>query len=184
MSNLESKISELERELALKKGYQAVKFVLPKNLPDDVATEIQSKLREIAESMALKKEQLASDDTPTTAASVFTEEETKALKMIAETVIKKTNGSPTPASNGTVNGGPAVVSTQGNHVPKNVGISRKAKVMTAENVRGEGRRFIAPEDELFIGNPDKVDDHGMVSATHMKRGVMVKIPIDDIEFLD
>ncbi len=182
MSQLETKISELERELALKRGYQAVKFVLPKSLPEDVASEIQGKLREIAEGLALSKEQLKSDE-PTSGMAVFTAEETNALKMLAETVLKRTAGTPsTPstASSGTV---ATPAPTSQNHVAKTYGSPRKARVLTSENVRGEGKRYVAPEDELYVANPEKVDDHGMISATHMKRGVMIKIPVDDVDFL-
>lgn len=177
MSKLESKISELERELALKKGFQAVKFVLPKNLPDDVSTEIQSKLREIADSLALQKEQIQGDSTPTTGVSVFTEQEVSTLKMLADTVMRKASpkGEVPVASS---------VPTYVPPTPKSYGTPRKAKILTAENVRGEGKKFAAPDDEIYIANPEKIDDHGMVSATHMKRGIMLKIPVDDVDFLD
>lgn len=182
MSKLESKISELERELALKKGFQAVRFVLPKNLPDDVSTEIQSKLREIADSLALSKEQITGDNV--SAISAFTEQELSTLKMLAATVLNRANG------NGAGGSGIAVVTnpvTGEPYVPpvqKSYGTPKKAKILTAENVRGEGRKFAAPDDEIYIANPEKVDDHGMVSATHMKRGIMLKIPLDDLAFLE
>lgn len=176
MSDLESRISQLERELALKRGYQSVKFVVPKHLPVDVRDEIEAKLREIAESLALK----ADAATPSASNMPFTAEEVDILKMVIDTVTKKTAGSTAT----TVPTGPSAVSTQGNHVPKPMGNPRKAKIITVENVRGEGKRHAAPDDELYINNPDKVDDHGMVSATHMKRGFMIKIPLDDIELLD
>jgi len=174
MSNLETKISELERELALKKGYQAVKFVLPKSLPDDVATEIQSKLREIAESLALKKDQLSGDDTPTTAASIFTAEESQALKLIAASVLKKTINPPTPPTN---------VLNETITPAKIPPVSKKAKLITTENVRGEAKKYATIDDEIFVSDPSAVDAHGMVAATHMKRGGMIKVPLDDIDFL-
>lgn len=175
MSKLESTITELERQLALKKGFQAVKFVLPKTTPTDVAEEIQAKLREIAEGLALSKEQLAPSEA---APGAFTSEQVDALKMLADTVLKKVNGAPAQAASA-VPAQPYVPPT-----PKSYGSPRKAKIMTAENVRGEGKRFAAPDDEIYVPNPEKVDEHGMVSATHMKRGIMLKIPVEDIEFLD
>lgn len=196
MSKLETKISELERELALKKGFQAVKFVLPKALPDDVSTEIHSKLREIADGLALSKEQIAVDygSLEVRMLSQFTEEEITTLKMLAETVLKKAiNPSSTPltALSGTTNASsvPTVAPTGASpggssvHVPTAYKAApKKAKILTAENVRGEGRKFATPDDEVFVSNPEKVDEHGMVSATHMRKGVMIKIPLDDIEF--
>jgi len=181
MSNLETKISELERELALKKGYQAVTFKLPKGTPDDVAEEIQAKLREIANGLALSREELSGG--ATIAASVFTAEEVASLKMIAETVAKKVNAQ-LVVDVKTYTGSEASVRNN-DHVPKPSNTSpRKAKIVTSENVRGEGRRYAAADDEIYVANPDKVDAHGMVSATHMKRGAMLKIPLDDIDFIE
>lgn len=184
MSDLESKITELERELALKKGFQAVKFVLPKGTPDDVATEIQSKLREIADGLALSKEQLSSGDIPTTV--TFTAEETQALRMVAETVLKRQSGSNTSTTpnaksvptTGVETAGSSTAESKSNVNP------RKARIITTENVRGEGRKFAASEDDVYVPNPEKIDSNGMVSATHMRRGVMLKIPLDDLQFLD
>lgn len=185
MNNLDQSINALERELALKKGYQSVKFVLPKSTPDDVAQEIQTKLREIADSLALKPGVDYGALEPRIMVA-FTDAEVETLKMVAQTVLQKQNGkgdtaqgiTPTVGDKQTASPGGASV-----HTKQDYGPARKARVLTAENVRGEGRKFTAPEDELWIPNPEKVDDHGMVSATHMKRGAMIKIPLDDVEFV-
>ena len=180
MSELETKITELERELALKKGYQAVKFVLPKSTPDDVAEEIQKILREIADGLAVSKEQLAGSGSMAPAHFPFSNDEVLVLKMLISAVESKTNGS---SSNGAGASSMPTPPTAQDHVAKFHGEPRKAKILTAENVRGEARKYAAPDDEIYVPNPEKMDDHGMVSATHMKRGAMMKIPVDDIEWL-
>lgn len=171
MSDLESRISELERELALKKGFQAVKFVLPKNLPDDVATEIQNKLREIADSLALKKDQLSPDNTPTT----FNSEEVAVIKMLAQSALKRSVPVTTSVITATV--APTEL------VQKPAPIQKKAKLILTENIRGEAKKYATVDDEVFVSDSNSVDAHGMVSATHMRRGGMMRVPLDDLEFL-
>lgn len=185
MSKLESTISELERQLALKKAYQAVKFSLPKNTPEDVAAEIQQRLRELSDGLALSQEKHAE----ASESSIFSEEEVSVLKMLVASVQAKQSGTPPPA--GTVPGSDNSAKKEGaspggssEHKPSFGGRARKAKIVTAENIRGEARKFAAPDDEIYVPNSDKQDDHGMVSATHMRKGMQMKIPVDDLEFLD
>jgi len=188
MSKLESTISELERQLALKKAYQAVKFTLPKGTPEDVAAEVQTKLREWSEALALSGEQQVSSsfnygEAESKLLASFTAEQLEALKLIADATLAKTKGNANPvpaapAAQGPTPGGASV------HQPKSSGSPRKAKILVTENVRGEGKRVANVDDEVYVPNPEKVDDHGMVSATHMRRGIMLKIPVDDLDFLD
>lgn len=182
MSDLETKISELERELSLKKGFQSIRFVLPKYLPADVATEIQTTMRKLADGLALNKDKSTVNygELEAKMLAQFSSQEVDVLKMLAAQVMKKAN----PVSEGAI---PAQaqpeksVSTVHSAKPKMEG--RNAKVIVTENVRGEGKKYIAVDDELFVGNPSSVDKNGMVSATHMKRGFVVKVPLDDLEFL-
>lgn len=181
MSNLESSISELERQLALKKAYQAAKIVLPKGTPADVAEEVQKKLRELADGLAMSQEKHAVGSE----SSDFSPEQLQALKMLADSVISRANGAPpasfaptTPPAQGPTPGGSS------DHKPQFGGRARKAKIVTVENIRGEARKYAAPDDEIYVPNSEKKDDHGMVSATHMRKGMQMKIPVDDLEFLD
>lgn len=185
MSNLESSISELERQLALKKAYQAAKITLPKGTPEDVATEVQTKLRELAEGLAMSQEKHAVGSVSTD----FSPEQLEALKLLADaTIARSKGGTPPPASSvpGSApdekkGASPGGAST---HQASFGGRARKAKIVTAENIRGEARKYAAPDDEIYVANSEKVDDHGMVSATHMRKGMMMKIPVDDLEYLE
>lgn len=179
VSKLSTSISDLERELALKKGYQAVKFVLPKSTPDDVAKEIQDKLREVAESLAMKS--LPPGVEVVELPGTFTGAQLNALKMLADTVLKKA----APQGDVPVTTAPMpLIPTPAAPSTARVPQPRKAKIVTAENVRGEAKRFAGPDDEIYIPDPDKLDAHGMVSATHMRKGMMMKIPLDDVEFVN
>lgn len=193
-SDLQTSISALERELALRKGYQAVKFNLPKTLPPDVADEIQTRLRQFTDAMALSaKQEPTADGDKAPGHFPFSNDEVLVLKMLISAVESKTNGGAPPLNSGPVEipvagsvpGAKTKASPGGasTHQAVNHGAPRKAKIITAENVRGEAKKYAAPDDELHIANPDKVDDHGMVSATHMRKGMMLKIPLDDVEFL-
>lgn len=186
MSNLENAIIDLERQLALKKAYQAAKIVLPKGTPADVAEEVQDKLREFACGMAMDQDK----PFPSLPSSDFSAEQLDALKMIADATIARSKGG-TPPPAGTVPGSDNAPKKEGatpggssEHKASFGGRSRKAKILVADNVRGEARKYAAPDDEIFIPNSEKTDDHGMVSATHMRKGMMMKIPVDDIEYLD
>lgn len=182
MSNLETTITELERQLAVKKAYQAIKISLPKNTPEDVATEVVTKIIELAEGLALSQEKHAE----ASESSTFSEAQIDVLKRIADSTIARANGAPPAGTAPTSTPGDKKASPGGSseHKASFGGRSRKAKIVTAENVRGEARKFAAPDDELFVSNSEKLDEHGMVSATHMRKGVVLKIPAEDLEWLD
>jgi hypothetical protein len=179
MSELESKIQQLEREVALKKAYQSVQISFPKSakLPEDVTQEVTQRLRDVAQKLALGTADKG-DDTPTTLD--LTSEEIQVLKMLAQSALKKTKIT-LPAT--TVADESASQVMQAPAEPKPVQEPRKGKIQLTENIRGEAKRYAVIDDEVYVPNPETVDAHGMVSAIHTRRGGSMKIPLDDIAFV-
>lgn len=86
MSQLEDRIKELQRQLALKEAYLSVSFSFPKGnkIPNEIKEQVTLSLKEKATQLASEEEEITKPNT-----SEFSDIEVEVLKQLADQVLKR-----------------------------------------------------------------------------------------------
>lgn len=177
MSELEKKIQELNRKLALKQAFLSATISFPRGnkIPQDVKDEVLNSLRAAAAdfSEGVYNPAVPADPGAVVSVSQFTEEEAGILKNIAATVKSKAAAPAQPSK-------PQPQAPQAAPVTKSEPMGlKKARLLMIDSLPSQYRNKVAPESEVYVSS---LKD-GKARIT-LPSGQSVLVEAEDLEFLD
>lgn len=167
---LEEKIRELERKLALKNGYLQVVIKFPKGnkIPSDVKEEISTKIKDYCLQIANDNEHIENFT------SVFSEEEISILKELVSTVKGKTSNKP---ENHSLKSSKVSEVVPANKPALKIEKGRRGILMLLDNIDPTIRGKLAPQSMVVI--LENKNDSFFVET----KGIRFWVPREDLDLI-